>query len=103
MMTKPAKHQMNQRQQMPEGIEVRYHDDGTVDEIIVKDRDGKCLLHMEQMAGSRFWVGLYGYNDVSAFPIHVDIYTDGRMVQPDHDEDDNTEEGLQQIFARVRT
>lgn len=100
-MTKPVKHKLNQREQMPEGIEVRYHNDGTVDEIIVKDRNGKCLLHMEQMANSRFWIGLYGYNDPYAYPVHIDVYTNGTMVQPE-DGDDNCEEGLQQIFARVR-
>jgi hypothetical protein len=100
-MTKATSHSLNQREHMPEGIQVRYHDDGTVDEIVVRDRDGKCLLHMEQMADSRFWIGLYGYNDSSAYPVHVDIFTDGRMVRTD-DEDDS-EKGCQQIFARVRT
>lgn len=99
-MTKAAKHQMNQRQKMPEGIEVRYHEDGTVDEVIVFDRNGRCLLHMEQMADSCFWIGLYGYNDVHDYPVHVDMFTDGRMAKTDNDDD--SEKGCQQIFARVR-
>lgn len=97
-MTKAVKHQMNQRRKMPEGIEVRYHEDGTVDEIIVRDRQGVCLLHMEQMADSRFWIGLIGY-DRREYPVHVDIYTDGSMVA---DADDEVEAGHQKIFARVR-
>ena len=98
-MTKAATHNMNLRQQMPQGIEVRYHDDGTVDEIIVQDRDGKCLLHMEQMADSCFWIGLYGYSK-SQYPVHVDIRTDGTMAK---DADHPEEAKCQQIFARVRT
>lgn len=98
-MTKAAAHNMNRRQRMPEGIEVRYHEDGTVDEIIVRDRSGVCLLHMEQMADSRIWIGLTGY-DRSEYPVHVDICTDGTMVK---DADDTEEAKCQQIFARVRT
>lgn len=98
-MTRAAKHQMNQREKMPEGIEVRYHNDGTVDEIIVRDRQGVCLLHMEQMSDSSFWIGLIGY-DRKEYPVHIDIFTDGRIVKTDNDDD--PEKGCQQIFARVR-
>lgn len=99
-MTKAVTHGMNRRNKMPEGIEVRFHEDGTVDEIIVSDRDGRCLLHMEQMADSCFWIGLTGYSDPGN-PVHVDLFTDGRMVQSD--DDDDSEKGCQQIFARIRT
>lgn len=78
-MTKPARHRMNARQQMPKGIEVRYNEDGTVDEIVVTDRSGKCLLHMEQMSDSSYWLGLYGYGDDDAH--HVDMTAEkGKIV-----------------------
>jgi hypothetical protein len=39
--------------------EVRYHDDGTIDEVIVYDSNGRCLVHLEDM-GNWFWMGVGG-------------------------------------------
>lgn len=56
-------------------IEVRYNDDGTVDEIIVRDRNDpkRCLFHLEQMDKDAYWIGLKG---VDEYPVHVDLYSD---------------------------
>jgi hypothetical protein len=54
-------------------VEIRYHDDGTVDEIIVKKGD-ICLLHLEQMADERYWIGLAPKE--GNYPVHVDMCSD---------------------------
>jgi hypothetical protein len=56
--------------------EIRWNDDGTIDELLVFDDGGKCLFHMEDM-GSSFWVGIGdahfslapGYRMVCAWPL----------------------------------
>lgn len=57
-------------------VEIRYNDDGTVDEIIVMDRDNprRCLLHLEQMDVDSYWIGLASAND--DYPVHVDIHSE---------------------------
>lgn len=40
------------------GIELRYYDDGSLDEAVVYV-DGKCVFHLEQMHDMCFWMGLY--------------------------------------------
>jgi hypothetical protein len=36
---------MNDRERMPGGIEIRYNEDGTVDEILVRDKEtGKLSM-----------------------------------------------------------
>lgn len=96
-MTKPVRHRMNDREKMPDGIEVRYNEDGTIDEVLVYDKtSGKCLLHMEQMSEACYWIGLTGYGD-GADMKHVDMYTDGtHCVDPD-------DKHSQKITARLRT
>lgn len=54
-------------------VEVRYNDDGTVDEIIVKSGE-VCLFHMEQMDVDSYWIGLAPRE--GKYPVHVDMYSD---------------------------
>ena len=54
-------------------IKIRYNDDGTVDEIIVKSGD-LCLLHLEQMSPDCYWIGLASLE--GEYPVHVDMYSD---------------------------
>lgn len=62
------------RAKVHEGIEIRYNDDGTVDEIIVMSLDRKvCLLHLEQMSDEYYWVGLAPPKGDNDFPVHVDL------------------------------
>jgi hypothetical protein len=91
---------MNDRERMPGGIEIRYNEDETVDEILVRDKEtGKCLLHMEQMNEARYWIGLYGYGDSldDANAHHVDLFTDGSHCE------DPDDKHLQKLTARLRT
>jgi predicted nucleic acid-binding Zn-ribbon protein len=54
-------------------VEIRYNDDGTVDEIIVKS-GGVCLFHLEQMSDESYWIGLAPKD--GDYPVHIDIYSD---------------------------
>src|SRR5688500_103042 len=54
-----------------ENSEVRFHGDGTVDEIVVRDSAGNCLLHMEQMDDTCFWIGLYPTSGEPPYAIHL--------------------------------
>ena len=58
-------------------VEIRYNDDGTVDEIVVKHPTDpkRCLLHLEQMDDGYYWIGL-APPDSEEFPVHVDLYSD---------------------------
>lgn len=54
--------------------EVRLHADGTVDEIVVRDANGTCLFHLEQMNDSTFWMAVYpdkGDGDA----IHANVFS----------------------------
>lgn len=37
--------------------EIRYNEDGSIDEVIVYDHKGRCLVHLEDM-GNWFWMGI---------------------------------------------
>jgi len=39
--------------------EIRFNTDGTVDEIVIKDENGHCLFHLEQMDENCYWSGTY--------------------------------------------
>lgn len=41
-------------------IEVRLNDDGTLDEVVMYDQNGKCVYHLEQMSDCLFWMRFYG-------------------------------------------
>lgn len=44
-----------------DNIEIRLHEDGTLDELLIYDpHDGRCLYHMEQMADDWFWMRVNG-------------------------------------------
>ena len=100
-MSRHRKRDKTQRVKTPEGIEIRYNEDGTVDEILVYDKATKtCLFHMEQMTDASYWIGLYGYGDVANEGVHVDMFTDGTLEEePDIE---GTKPKLQRIFAKVR-
>lgn len=51
-----------------DGIEIRFNDDGSLDEVIVYV-DGKCIVHLEQMSDVSWWVGLYAKGHTA----HLDI------------------------------
>ena len=54
-------------------IEVRRREDGTLDEIVAGDPDGRGLfIHLEQMSDKSFWLGVYhkGYRQVVRFGVH---------------------------------
>lgn len=42
-----------------EQSEIRLHDDGTVDEIVIRDPSGNCLFHLEQMSAFFYWMAIY--------------------------------------------
>ncbi len=58
-------------------VEIRYHDDGTVDEIIVKS-NGVCLFHLEQMSNRSYWIGLASADGENT--VHVDVYSDKKIT-----------------------
>lgn len=39
-------------------FEIRLNEDGTIDEILLYI-NGECVMHLEQMDDSYFWMGLY--------------------------------------------
>lgn len=39
---------------------IGYNANGTVDEIVLYDKDGRCLFHMEQMDNHWHWFAIYG-------------------------------------------
>ena len=41
-------------------IEVRLHEDGTLDEVVFYSSDGKPIFHMEQMDDNLFWMRFEG-------------------------------------------
>jgi hypothetical protein len=43
-----------------DNIEIGLNKDGTLDEILVYDKHGKCLFHLEQMDDSYYWMRAYG-------------------------------------------
>lgn len=57
-------------------VEIRYHDDGRVDEIVIRNRNDpkRCLLHLEQMDDGCYWIGVA--SDEPDYPVHIDMYSD---------------------------
>jgi len=47
------------KDEIRDDIEVRFHKDGTVDEIVTY-HNGRCSFHMEQMDDHWFWMRFYG-------------------------------------------
>jgi hypothetical protein len=41
-------------------LELGLNADGSVDEILIYDKDGKCLFHLEQMDEHYYWLRAYG-------------------------------------------
>lgn len=56
-----------------EKSEVRLHEDGTVDEIVIRDADGRCLFHLEQMSDVNYWMALYPYSRKLNAAVHIHI------------------------------
>ncbi len=66
-------------------VEIRYNDDGTVDEIIVMSGDrkagGVCLLHLEQMDDGYYWIGLASADtEPNRYPVHIDMHSEKRIT-----------------------
>lgn len=38
---------------------LRPREDGSFDELVLYDADGKCIVHAEMMDGNRLWIGFY--------------------------------------------
>jgi hypothetical protein len=38
---------------------LRPHDDGSFDELVLYDENGKCIVHAEMMDGCTLWIGFY--------------------------------------------
>lgn len=56
-------------------VEIRYNDNGTVDEIIVMSEDRQhCYLHLEQMDEGYYWIGLPD-KDKHGDPVHIDMHS----------------------------
>jgi len=49
--------------------EVRYNDDGSIDEVLVYDKDGSCIVHLEDMGGF-FFMGVGEVAGFNVFPSH---------------------------------
>lgn len=58
--------------------EIGYNDDGTVDEILVCDSKGKCLVHIEQMDKGHFWMGIEGKDDDET--VHANFLSRGKIT-----------------------
>ena len=59
------------------GIEVRFHKDGSLDEIILWNEDHKCSFHLEQMDDDHWWMGVYG--DTESVNVHL-TKVEGKIV-----------------------
>ena len=53
-----------------DGIELRYSDDGVLDEILVY-RDGQCCVHIEAMSEVCYWMSLKS----KRFEVHVNCFS----------------------------
>lgn len=57
--------------------EIRLHNDGSVDEIVIRNAEGECVFHLEQMDDQCFWMAAYHReNGKLAAEAHVNIITD---------------------------
>jgi len=56
-MSKNRRRHRQPRIKTPAGTELRYNEDGTVDEIII-NRNGECIFHLEQMDDGHYWSAL---------------------------------------------
>jgi hypothetical protein len=43
-----------------DNVEVRLHNDGTLDEIVITDHADRCIMHLEQMDDHYYWMRVYG-------------------------------------------
>lgn len=73
--------------------EIRLNDDGTVDEIVVRDSNQHCLAHLEQLSDEHYWLGLHDpkakTNEIGEYPLHVQIGSQKPIqVIVDHSEDE---------------
>jgi hypothetical protein len=66
-------------------VEVRFDEDGGVDEIVIYGPDGKCLFHAEDM-GDHFWARA-DHGDGSASVFNFTTAEDGKRVRLRHEED----------------
>lgn len=53
-----------------DGIELRYGDDGFLDEIVVY-RDGQCCVHIEAMSEKCYWMSLKS----ERFEVHANCFS----------------------------
>jgi hypothetical protein len=52
--------------------EVRRNDDGTVDEVVLRDGDGQCVAHLEQLSNHVWYLGIYeGPNDGAILQLNL--------------------------------
>jgi len=58
--------------------EVRLDPDGEVDEIVIRDRDGVCLFHLEYMADNLVWSALYSTSNADD-SVHVNFSSRGKI------------------------
>jgi hypothetical protein len=71
-------------------VEHRFNEDGTLDEVVLYDTDGRCIFHLEQMSTGCWWMGV-GRTDDPGYT-HVNLW--GRALnkaETDPDENDETE------------
>lgn len=61
---------MSKKELNLKNIKIRFHEDGSVDEIITYDQDGVCNFHMEQMDKNHLWMQFYS---TKAVPLEKDI------------------------------
>ena len=64
-------------------IEIRTHDDGSLDEIVMYDQSGKCVYHLEQMSDCGWWMACYGDEKT----VHVNFSTFDESIHDDDDSD----------------
>jgi len=54
-------------------VEIRKNKDGTVDELLIYDKDGQCIFHMEQMDTHWHWARVYGTEEDCVLQISATI------------------------------
>jgi hypothetical protein len=55
-------------------IEVRLKD-GKLDEIVVVNKEGDCVFHLEQMTDNHWWLAAYDQDH----EVHVDLTSDSKI------------------------
>lgn len=61
-------------------IEVRLNDDGTIDEVVLRDAFGRCWAHLEQMDKAHWFLGLYPDGEAGERTTVLDIRRDHKRV-----------------------